>query len=40
MSVVGSSIRREDWIPAAAVEEFKRNIKGVIEVLREFRSIK
>ena len=36
--VVGSSIHREYWIPADELEEFNRNVEGVIEVVAEFRN--
>jgi hypothetical protein len=36
--VVGSSIHREYWIPAAELDAFNRNIVGVIEVVAEFRN--
>lgn len=38
--VVGNSIHREYWIPAADLKELNRNIEGPIEVVREFRSAK
>ena len=36
--VVGDSVHREYWIPAAALSELNANIVGSIEVLSEFRA--
>lgn len=36
--IVGSSIHREYWIPAADLAELNRNIAGTIEVIHEFRG--
>ncbi len=35
---VGSAIYQEYWIPAEDLEEFNRNIVGLIEVVAEFHS--
>ena len=37
--VAGSSIHREYWIPAGDLEEFNRNIEGIIEIVGEFRRV-
>lgn len=37
--VAGSSIHREYWIPARDLEEFNRNIEGMIEIVAQFRSV-
>ncbi|HEX8220596.1 MAG TPA: hypothetical protein VF914_15495 [Chloroflexia bacterium] len=37
---VGSSIHREYWIPAEELDEFNRNIVGLIEVIAEFYADK
>jgi hypothetical protein len=34
--VVGASIHQELWVPAEDLEEFNRNIVGLIEVVAEF----
>lgn len=36
VQVVGSSLHREYWIPAADLAELNRNIDGKIEIVREF----
>jgi hypothetical protein len=35
---VGGSVHRELWVPAAELEEFNRNILGLIEVVSEFAA--
>jgi hypothetical protein len=35
---VGGSIHEEYWIPAEELEEFNRNIVGLIEVIAEYRG--
>lgn len=35
---VGSFIHNEIWVPADQLEEFNRNIKGRIEVIKEFKK--
>jgi hypothetical protein len=35
---VGASIHQEYWIPAEELEEFNRNIVGLIEVIGEYRG--
>jgi len=37
IQTVGGSIHTEYWIPAEELEEFNRNIQGLIEVIEEFR---
>lgn len=37
IKTVGSSIHQEYWIPAEDLEEFNRNIIGLIEVITEFK---
>lgn len=37
IKTVGSSIHQEYWIPAEDLEEFNRNIIGLIEVVNEFK---
>lgn len=37
--VAGSSVHQEYWIPASDLPEMNRNIEGVIEIVREFRSV-
>lgn len=36
---VGGSTHQEYWIPAEELDEFNRNIVGLIEVIAEYRSI-
>ena len=38
--VVGSSVHREYWIPAADLEGLNRNIEGILEVVCEFRNVR
>jgi len=35
---VGAMIHQEYWIPAEALDEFNRNIVGLIEVIAEYRG--
>ncbi|MBO0725121.1 MAG: hypothetical protein J2P52_05950 [Blastocatellia bacterium] len=35
---VGSSIHQEYWIPAEDLQEFNRNIVGLIEVIAEYQG--
>jgi hypothetical protein len=37
VQVVGSSQHTEHWIPAADLDEFNKNIVGVIEIIAEYR---
>ena len=36
--VVGASVHEELWVPAEELDEFNRNIVGLIEVISEFRK--
>ena len=36
--VVGAAIHEELWVPAEELDEFNRNIVGLIEVISEFRK--
>jgi hypothetical protein len=36
--IVGGAVHEEYWIPAEDLEEFNRNIVGVIEVISEFHG--
>ena len=38
IQTVGASIHQELWVPAEELDEFNRNIVGLIEVVAEFRS--
>ncbi len=38
VQTVGSSVHRELWVPAGELQEFNRNIVGVIEVIAEFHA--
>ncbi len=38
VQIVGSRIHQEYWIPAEELEEFNRNIVGLIEITAEFRA--
>ena len=38
VKIVGGSRHEEYWIPAEDLEEFNRNIVGMIEVIAEFRG--
>src|SRR6266850_72538 len=38
--LVGASIHRELWIPAADLAEMNRNIVGLIEVIAEYKDTK
>lgn len=38
VQVVGGSVHRELWIPAAELAEMNRHIVGVIEVIAEFKN--
>jgi len=35
---VGASVHREYWIPAEDLDQFNRNIVGLIEVVAEFQG--
>ena len=35
---VGASVHREYWIPAEDLDEFNRNIVGLIDVVAEFQG--
>ncbi len=37
IKIVGSAIHQELWVPAEELDEFNRNIVGLIEVIAEFR---
>lgn len=38
VQTVGSRIHQELWVPAEELDEFNRNIVGLIEVVAEYRS--
>jgi hypothetical protein len=38
IKTVGSSIHQEYWIPAEDLQEFNRNIIGLIEIISEFQG--
>jgi hypothetical protein len=38
IKTVGSSIHQEYWIPAEELQEFNRNIVGLIEVIAEYQG--
>lgn len=38
VKIVGGATHEEYWIPAEELEEFNRNIVGLIEVISEFRE--
>jgi hypothetical protein len=38
VKVVGGAVHQEYWIPAEELNEFNRNIVGLIEVIAEFKN--
>jgi len=38
VQIVGGSVHKELWIPAADLPEMNRNIVGLIEVITEFKA--
>jgi hypothetical protein len=38
VKIVGSSVHQEYWIPSEELNEFNKNIVGLIEVIAEFKN--
>src|SRR6185437_580681 len=38
--IVGAARHRELWVPGGDLEEFNRHIRGLIEVIAEFRDVR
>jgi hypothetical protein len=38
LKTVGGSVHQEYWVPAEELDEFNRQIEGLIEVIAEFRN--